>query len=78
MKGIWKNLNIVVGIAVGYIVSCCIPGMVDFASMAVTDAVGAHGVIDYPHLINLTKVWFELVPCILTSVCFIAITVEEK
>ena len=76
MKGIWKNLNIVVGIAVGYIVSCCIPGMVDFASMAVTEAVGAHGVIDYPHLINLTGVRFELVPCILTSICFIATTVE--
>ena len=76
MTGIWKNLNIVVAIALGYIVSCCIPGMVNFDSMVATEIIGPHGIIDYPHLINLTKVRFELVPCILVSVCFIATIVE--
>ena len=76
MKGVWKNLNIVVGILVGYLVSCCIPGMIDFQSMAITEVVGSHGVIDFPHFVNLTKVRFELVPCILISICFIATTVE--
>ena len=76
VKGVWKNINIVIGIAVGYIASCCIPGMIDFNKMAVTEAVGSHGVIDYPHFLNLTKLRFELVPCLLVSVCFIATIVE--
>ena len=76
MKGVWKNLNIVVGIVVGYIASCCFPGMIDFSNMAVNSFVGSHGVIDYPHIINLAKVRFELVPCILTSICFMATIVE--
>ena len=76
VKGVWKNINIVIGIAVGYIVSCCIPGMINFNSMAVTEAVGSHGVVDYPHFLDLTKLRFELVPCLLVSICFIATIVE--
>ena len=76
VKGVWKNINIIVGIAVGYIVSCCIPGMINFGSMAVTEVVGSHGVVDFPHFIDITKLRFELVPCLLVSVCFIATIVE--
>ena len=76
MTGVWKNLSVVAGIVVGYILSCCFPGMIDFSGLAITEFVGSHGVIDYPHLINLTRIRFELVPCILTSVCFIATIIE--
>ena len=76
VKGVWKNINIVVGIAVGYIVSCCIPGMVDFSKMAVNEVVGSHGVFDFPNFINITKLRFELVPCLLTCVCFMATIIE--
>ena len=76
VKGVWKNINIIVGIAVGYIVSCCIPGMIDFNKMAVTEVVGSQGVVDYPHFLDITKIRFELVPCLLVSVCFIATIVE--
>ena len=78
IKGVWKNINIIVGIAVGYIVACCIPGMVDFSKLAIDSKalVGPHGIIDYPHLINFTKLQFSLVPCILTSVCFIVAIIE--
>ena len=76
VKGVWKNINIIVGIVVGYLVSCCIPGMINFNKMAITEVVGANGVIDFPHFINITKLRFELVPCLLVSVCFIATIVE--
>ena len=77
IKGVWKNINIVVGIAVGYIISCCIPGMIDFSKLAVTEVVGSNGVIDYPHLINIGKLRIELVPCILVTICFLVTIVEE-
>ena len=78
IKGVWKNINIIVGIAVGYIVSCCIPGMVDFSGLVINSnqLVGPHGIVDFPHVINLGKLQFSLVPCILTSVCFIVAIVE--
>ena len=78
IKGVWKNVNIVVGIIVGFIVSCCIPGMVDFSALAIdtSDLIGPHGIFDYPHLIDLTKIRIELVPCLLTSVCYIVALIE--
>lgn len=78
-KGVWKNINIVIGIICGYIVSCCIPGMIDFSKMAIdtSDLIGPHGIFDFPHLIDVTKLRFEVVPCILTAVCFI-VTVTES
>ena len=77
-KGMWKNVNIVVGIVVGFIVSCCIPGMVDFSKLAIDSSalIGPHGIIDFPRFINLTKIKFSLVPCILTAICYIVITIE--
>ena len=76
VKGVWKNINIVIGIATGYIVGCCIPGMIDFSKMAVTEVIGSHGVFSFPTFINITKIRFELVPCVLVSICFIATIVE--
>ena len=78
IKGVWKNINIIVGIAVGYIVSCCIPGMVDFSGMAIDShaLVGPHGIFDFPHFLNVGKLIIAPVPCILTSVCFICVIIE--
>ena len=78
IKGVWKNINIIVGIAVGYIVSCCIPGMVDFSGMAIDShtLVGPHGIFDFPHFLNVGKLIIAPVPCILTSVCFICAIIE--
>ncbi len=78
IKGVWKNINIIVGIIVGYIVSCCIPGMVNFSGLVIDSnaLVGSHGIIDFPHIIDATKLRFEVVPCVLTSVCFIVAIVE--
>ena len=75
-KGVWKNVNIIVGIAVGYIVACCIPGMVDFSGLAITEAVGSHGVIDYPHILDFTQLKFDVTSIVLTSVCFIVAIIE--
>lgn len=78
IKGVWKNVNIVVGIIVGFIVSCFIPGMVDFSKLAVdtSDLIGPHGILNYPHLINLSKIRIEFVPCLLVSVCYIVSFIE--
>ena len=77
-KGVWKNINIIVGIAVGFIVSCCIPGMVNFSSMAIdaNDLIGPHGIFDFPHFLDVSKLRFELVPCLLTATCFIVTVIE--
>lgn len=78
IKGVWKNINIVIGIIVGYIVSCFIPGMVDFSILKIDTAnlIGPNGIFDFPHILNFSKLRFELVPCILTCVCFIVAIVE--
>jgi uracil-xanthine permease len=79
MKGVWKNLNIIVGILFGYLLACCIPGMIDFSSLKISsDAlVGAHGIVSYPSFIDLSKVRFELMPCILVSITFLVGAVES-
>lgn len=78
VKGVWKNINIIVGIVVGYIVCCFIPGMIDFSMLSIDKnaLVGAHGIIDFPHIIEFSKIRFSLVPCVLTSICFIVAIVE--
>ncbi len=72
-KGVWKNLNIVFGIAVGYIVCLCIPGMIDFSGLTVE---GVQDVISYPHVIDVSDLRFEVVPIVLTTVCFLMAVVE--
>lgn len=78
IKGVWKNINIIVGIIVGYIVSCFIPGMVNFSIMKIdaSHLIGPNGIFDFPHILNFSKLKFELVPCILTCICFIVAIVE--
>ena len=78
IKGVWKNINIIVGIAVGYIVACCIPGMVDFSGLMIDSnaLIGPHGIFDFPHILDFSKLRFEVVPCVLTCICFIVAIVE--
>ena len=72
-KGVWKNINVIIGIVVGYIVALCIPGMVNFDGMKIK---GVQDVISYPHFIDLSKLQFSLVPILLTTVCFLMALVE--
>lgn len=72
-KGVWKNLNIIFGIVVGYIVAVCIPGMIDFSSLNISSVTD---VIAYPHFIDFTKLVFQPVPILLTTVCFLMAVVE--
>lgn len=72
-KGVWKNLNIVFGIAIGYIVCLCIPGMIDFSGLTIK---GVQDVISYPHVIDVSDLRFEIVPIVLTTVCFLMAVVE--
>lgn len=72
-KGVWKNLNIVFGIVVGYIVSLFIPGIIDFSGLTVSSI---KDIITYPHLIPISKFIFKPLPIILTTVCFLMAVVE--
>lgn len=72
-KGVWKNLNIIFGIIVGYIVALFIPGMIDFSSVKISSI---SDVITYPHLINISKFIFKPIPILLTTICFLMAVVE--
>ncbi len=73
VKGVWKNLNIIFGIAVGYLVCLCIPGMLDFTNLKI-DSI--KDVITYPHLIDVSKLIFKPLPILLTTICFLMAVVE--
>lgn len=72
-KGVWKNLNIVFGIIVGYLICICIPGMLDFSSLKIS-SIG--DVITYPHIISVSKLIFKPIPILLTTICFLMAVVE--
>ena len=72
-KGVWKNLNIVFGIIVGYVICLCVPGMIDFSLLKVQNI---EDVITYPHIVDLSKLRFELLPIVLTTVYFLMSVVE--
>ncbi len=72
-KGVWKNLNIIFGIFIGYLFCLCIPNMIDFSALKVTQV---QDIITYPHLVDVTKFRFEPLPIILTTVCFLMAVVE--
>lgn len=72
-KGTLKNLNIIVGLFVGYIICLFIPGMIDFSALKVN---GISDVISFPSLVDFSKLRFEPVPVILTTVFFVMSTTE--
>lgn len=72
-KGVWKNLNIIFGIFVGYILSLIFGNIIDFSVLKV-DSVS--DIINYPHFADITKFRFEPVPIILTTLFFLMSVVE--
>lgn len=72
-KGTLKNLNIVIGLAVGYAVCLCIPGMIDFSSLKVKSLAD---VVSYPCLIDFSKLVFEPIPILLTTLFFVVSMTE--
>lgn len=72
-KGIWKNLNIVFGIIIGYLICLFIPNMLDFSSLHI-DSV--NDVIALPTFIDISKLRFEITPIILITICFLISILE--
>ena len=77
-KGVWKNVNILMGIVVGVILAFCIPGVIDFSSFSFDSAnlVGPNGIIDAPRFLDITAFRFLPIPCLMTSICALITTVE--
>lgn len=75
-KGVWKHVNIIVAIVFGYIIACCIPGMIDFESMKITGVTGPQGVFGSPMFIDFSKLIFDPMAILMTTICYLASTVE--
>ena len=73
IKGPLKNMYAIVGILVGYIVSLCIPGIVNFDSMAIHSI---SDVISYPKFIKLTEIKIHAVPVIMVVLFYLVSFVE--
>lgn len=72
-KGTLKNLNIVIGLAVGYLTALCFPGMIDFSALKIESVAD---VISYPRLADFSKLNFEPIPILLTTLFFIVSMTE--
>ncbi len=72
-KGTLKNLNIIVGLFVGYLVCLFIPGMIDFSGIGVEKIAD---VISYPKVVDFSKLRFETVPILLTTLFFLVSMTE--
>ena len=59
-KGVWKHLNIFAGIIGGYLIACCIPGLINFSSLnvVVDGLVQIEKIISYPHVTDMVQVFF--------------------
>jgi NCS2 family nucleobase:cation symporter-2 len=76
VPGIYKHLNIIAGIVIGYAIACCVPGMVDFSVLSVSSLAGPHGIVGSPSFIDFGQLRFEFVPCLMTSICYLASCIE--
>lgn len=72
-KGTLKNLNIIVGLGVGYVICLFIPGMIDFSGVSVGKITD---VISYPKVVDFSKLRFETVPILLTTLFFVVSMTE--
>jgi len=70
VKGVWKNLAILVAMVVGYLVSFAFPNMVNLSS------IGSSGIIALPSFIDFSSLRFELVPILIVTISYIASSVE--
>lgn len=79
-KGVWKHLNIFAGIIGGYLIACCIPGLINFSSLnvVVDGSVQIEKIISYPHVINMGQVFshIKLVPSLLVFIVFFVSAME--
>lgn len=77
-KGIYKNLSVAVALVAGYVLACCIPGMVDFSSFAMdfNHLIGSKGLLYSPRLIDFSKLNFELMPTILVTLVYFVSEIE--
>lgn len=79
-KGVWKHLNIFAGIIGGYLIACCIPGLINFSSLnvVVDGLVQIEKIISYPHVINMGQVFshIKLVPSLLVFIVFFVSAME--
>lgn len=78
IKGIWKNLSIVIAIIFGYILALIFnytiaPGMIDFSALKFNELTDF---INVPYFIDFTKLRFEILPIILTCIVFLVACVE--
>ena len=80
-KGVWKNLNIIVAMVVGYLLALIFnftvcPGIipVDWGTKFAVDSVG--DVINVPIPIDFTQLVFKPVPIIMTCIIFAVASVE--
>lgn len=69
-KGIWKNLSMLLGIIVGYLVALCFNNMVSF------DAFKDISFITYPKFINLKKIEFNFEAILTVSIIYIISSTE--
>ncbi len=70
VKGVWKNLAILVAMIVGYLVALAFPNMVNLS------LIGSGGIIALPGFINFSSLRFELVPILIVTISYIASSVE--
>ncbi|MFA5481082.1 MAG: solute carrier family 23 protein [Bacilli bacterium] len=70
IRGVWKNLAILVAMVVGYLVSLFFPNILNLGHL------GDGGIIALPSLIDFSSLRFELVPILIVTICYIASSVE--
>lgn len=70
IKGVWKNLAILVAMVVGYVVALLFPNMVNLSLLS------NGGFIALPNFIDFSTLRFELVPILIVTISYIASSVE--
>lgn len=70
VKGVWKNLSILIAMIVGYLLSIAVPGMINLSGIA------SGGIINFPRFIDFSSLKFELVPILVVTISYIASSVE--
>lgn len=78
IKGIWKNLNIIIAMIAGYLLALIFnytvaPGIIDFSTLQVNSIAD---VINVPMPLDFTKLVFKPIPIVLTCLIFLVATVE--
>ena len=77
VKGVWKNIHILVGLVTGFLVALCFPGLIDFSSLAIS---GVRDIVDVPRPIFtlITFQWsdFRIGPIIIVFIVYLVTATE--